>query len=542
MIYRVCIVDDESYIADSTAMRLRNDSAQEMEVSVFCRSKTALESIRSARIDILIADIRMPEMSGLELMEETQRLWPKCQVILLTAHTEFDYVYQVVRKPSVDYVLKQEGYDALSDAVQRALNRINTTQMREDQLAAARIRAQAALPWLEREFLMDLTHGAQYDGETLERTKRQLALSVDVEKPACLLMPVLRSSGVRETLIDRMERMNALELLARDYLPENTKMVSVQVDENRLLWLWQFSEQPTDVQIESMLEGVQSAADNQLSRTVSFAYSPQQVAWEDYPRVYGELNALAARRMMGSAQPWIESVGDREVGAYRTPLNQTARWSRAYRVHDPDADRELEQLLTPLVACPSVEDAGYMQLYLQIAMPLAQVMQESELSRQQCVELRSQCLYDPRAHATPAQAAEYLRFVAGQLIALRRENTDNSIRAVIAHVQDYIRQHLSEDISLTKLAEYVHVNASYLSRVFKQETGSNLKDYIWELRLNRACELLRRPDLRIQEVGAQLGFQTSSYFSYFFKKGTGLTPREFRDTLANPSTNHNEGK
>ena len=235
MIYRVCIVDDESYIADSTAMRLENDCTQEMEIEVFYRSVSALEAIRSARTDILIADIRMPEMSGMELMEETLKLWPACQVILLTAHAEFEYVYQVVRRPSVDYVLKQDGYDALSDAVQRALNRINTTQIREDQLVAARVRAQAALPWLEREFLMDLTHGAQYAPETLERTKRQLMLKVDVDMPACLLMPVLRSSGVRETLIDRMERMNALALLAGDYLPEDAKMVSVQVDENRLL-------------------------------------------------------------------------------------------------------------------------------------------------------------------------------------------------------------------------------------------------------------------------------------------------------------------
>jgi len=88
----------------------------------------------------------------------------------------------------------------------------------------------------------------------------------------------------------------------------------------------------------------------------------------------------------------------------------------------------------------------------------------------------------------------------------------------------------------------VHVNASYLSRVFKQETGSNIKDYIWELRLKRACELLRRPDIRINEIGMQLGFQTPSYFSYFFKKGTGKTPREYRDGLTNQSINQNEGK
>lgn len=533
MIYRICIVDDESYIADSTAIRLQGDCAYDAEISVFYSSRTALEAIRAVRIDILIADIRMPEMNGFELMEETLRLWPTCQVILLTAHAQFDYVYQVVRKTGVDYILKQDGYAALSSAVECALERINTKQMRDDQLAMARQQAQSALPWLEREFLMDLTHGAPYDSVTLQRTKRQLELEVDVERPAYLLMPVLHSAGTRETLIDRTERMNALVLLARDFLPEDMRMVSVQVDENRLLWLWQFEGEKTGTQMESILEGIQSSVANRLSRLVSFAYSPQSVVWSEYPAVYNALNALVSRQMMGSAELWIESTGNGQADDRQCvlPLNRIARWSRAYRIHDAEAGEELEQLLSALSACASVEDVTYMQLYLQIALPLAQVVQDVDLASGDYRDLRLQNLYDPRVHATPAEAAIWLQNVVGQLVTLRRENADSSIRAVISHVQEYIVQHLGEDISLTKLAEYVHVNASYLSRVFKQETGSNLKDYIWELRLNRACELLRRPDLRIHEVSAQLGFQTPSYFSFFFKKGTGMTPREFRDAI-----------
>lgn len=533
MIYRICIVDDESYIADSTAMRLQGDCAYDADISVFYSARIALDAIRAARIDILIADIRMPEMDGFELMEETLRLWPTCQVILLTAHAQFDYVYQVVRKTSVDYILKQDGYAAVSSAVERALERINTKRMRDDQLTMARRQVQSALPWLAREFLMDLTHGAPYDTVTLQRTKRQLELEVDVERPAYLLMPVLHSASTRETLIDRTERMNVLVLLAREFLPEDMRMVSVQVEENRLLWLWQFEGAKTDKQLESILEGIQSSAVNRLSRLVSFAYSPQSVVWSEYPAVYNALKELVSRQMMGNAEFWIKSTGDGQAddGQSVLPLNRIARWSRAYRVDDAEAGEELEQLLFALSSCASVEDVTYMQLYLQIALPLAQVAQDIDLASGDYSDLRLQNLYDTRAHATPAEAALWLRNVFGQLMTLRRENADNSIRAVISHVQEYIVQHLGEDISLTKLAEYVHVNASYLSRVFKQETGSNLKDYIWELRLNRACELLRRPDLRIHEISAQLGFQTSSYFSYFFKKGTGMTPREFRDSV-----------
>ena len=117
MIYRAVIVDDESYIADSTAVFLRSDCPWDMEIQVFYDPREALESIRSQKTDIVITDIRMPEVDGLEMLRQVSEFWPMCQVILLTAHAQFEYVYQAVGRPSADYVLKQDGYEALLAAV-----------------------------------------------------------------------------------------------------------------------------------------------------------------------------------------------------------------------------------------------------------------------------------------------------------------------------------------------------------------------------------------------------------------------------------------
>ena len=127
MIYRAVIVDDESYIADSTAVLLRSDCPWDMEIQVFYDPREALESIRSQKTDIVITDIRMPEVDGLEMLRQVSEFWPMCQVILLTAHAQFEYVYQAVGRPSADHVLKQDGYEALLAAVNRAVERINTT-------------------------------------------------------------------------------------------------------------------------------------------------------------------------------------------------------------------------------------------------------------------------------------------------------------------------------------------------------------------------------------------------------------------------------
>ena len=178
-----------------------------------------------------------------------------------------------------------------------------------------------------------------------------------------------------------------------------------------------------------------------------------------------------------------------------------------------------------------------MQLYLQISLSLAQMLQRLDLTDEQRGELLSDRLYDAKSHATPAAAAAYLHWLSERLHELRRENSDDTIKAQIYHVQQYIREHYDEDVSLTRLAEHVHVNAAYLSRMFKQATGENLADTIRQVRLDKARELLSRPDLRIHEVSSRLGFQTPAYFSYFFRKNTGMTPREYRDSAVGESPN-----
>lgn len=109
---------------------------------------------------------------------------------------------------------------------------------------------------------------------------------------------------------------------------------------------------------------------------------------------------------------------------------------------------------------------------------------------------------------------------------------DESIsKAAISHVMDYIRDHIHEDISLVKLGELVYFNPSYLSRLFKQYTGTNLITYINKVRLDKAKELLKKSEMKIQDISEAIGFISPPYFTRFFKKETNLSPQEYRKQI-----------
>lgn len=534
MVYRVVIVDDESYIADSTAILLGAEDEWEMEIQVFYSARQALKRIQEQKTDILIADIRMPEMDGLQLMDAVGHIWPMCQIILLTAHAQFDYVYQAIRRDSADYVLKHDGYSALRAAVERAVNRLNASNLQKRILADARSQVQAALPWLQREFFMDLVHGVHYQAQDIPQVQNQLNLPIDVQQPGYPLLIFVHSSMGSAALLERTQRDSAIALIARSFLPQDTRVAAMQVDSSRLLWFWQFHEAVGPAQLEGMLEGIQAMAQSQLDVMVSFVYSAHGVDWTQYVQVYNRFSALMTMQAMGGEKMWIVCA-DLEpvlVGEHQR-ITRAARWINAYRADAPNAQEELDGLLEMLKSADSVYDMTYMHLYLQIAMSLAQVIQEMGLSPSDQASLMPHKLYDAKAHNSPTEAAEYLKWLSGRMVDLRRESTRDSMKALVGHVKGYIRQHYDEDVSLNKLADFVHVNASYLSRVFKQHTGENLLDYIRKVRLNKAKELLEQPNLRIHEVSEMLGFQNPAYFSFYFKKNLGMSPREYRDSLEN---------
>lgn len=99
----------------------------------------------------------------------------------------------------------------------------------------------------------------------------------------------------------------------------------------------------------------------------------------------------------------------------------------------------------------------------------------------------------------------------------------------IRFLQDYIRNHLNEDLSLNRLAEFSHLHPVYLSRVFKELTGITVGDFINRTRLEKVENLLKSSRLTVLEISRKLGFATDNYFCRWFRKQTGMSPHQYRE-------------
>ena len=127
------------------------------------------------------------------------------------------------------------------------------------------------------------------------------------------------------------------------------------------------------------------------------------------------------------------------------------------------------------------------------------------------------------------EAFNLFKETAEKVFSHQHEDQERSNRKLIIEVQDYIQRNLSGDVSLIKLAEIVYLNPTYLSRIYKQFTGTNLSEYIFNLKFSKAKSLLKDSKKKVNEIATEVGFESAAYFIRTFKKNAGMTPQEYRE-------------
>ncbi len=119
---------------------------------------------------------------------------------------------------------------------------------------------------------------------------------------------------------------------------------------------------------------------------------------------------------------------------------------------------------------------------------------------------------------------DIVRHISGSMLS----SVYSGSSALISQALKYIMTHFPDNIGLNSVCDYLHVNPSYFSTLFRQEMNRTFTDYLTELRIEKACKLLLETNLRIVDISSEVGFEDQSYFNKVFKKSKNLTPREFR--------------
>ena len=536
--YSVLLVDDEKIIREGI-YELLSMAELDLDLVMAASAVEAISVLEERKIDIVVADICMPQMTGLELFDIIRDRWAHCKVVFLTGYSEFDYVYKVHKHAR--YVLKAEEDWKIVEAVKESIIDIENDLLLEG-LSTDNFIHQQYSGYYERMLLLkELVDGYTSFSGVTDETWKLLGVDIDRNKDVYPIM-FRRDDTVRST--DYMEYNNAsrsIGALIEKYYMESFR--GTYFEYNRIFGylLLQPKKLVTPERIVKLISGIselfQKAVQKNLGEGVTIFLNKEPVpmaqAISDFRGIRDKMIPMAVNEIK-VGHTLEETLSEMET------LPEAAKQYLTQMVYELDHgfqnfDREmvqhaLDELQNGVKHVKSMHDLFVLEMYCSISSRLLGYIKKLSLGEAMAFRIGIVNLYNVSLHEDWWDAFAYLKQVAGNIFDLREISIENKNEDVVNKVKRYIYGHLDGDTSLYVLAEHVHLSQEYLLRVFKQKENVTVLQYINDLKLEKAKELLNETDDPMKEIAGCLGFTSAGYFGRFFKSKMGMTPNAYRES------------
>lgn len=533
---QLLIVDDEAHVVDRLHATINWASLGIEQVFKAYSGKEALELLEQFSIDIVLTDIQMPGISGLQLIAEINRRWQKTKCILLSGYSDFNYAKEAILQGTEDYLLKPVTEQDLLAAVGRVMEKLRDEWQEVFSKQRLSYTVKENLPLLRGNLLSDLLQGRKLTEQTL-RDKMQMLELPDFHEQPCVLVMIRLESDFLEYDMSRLSLMEyAISNMVEELFAENFDSWHTKDAHDYLIFVMKRKALTADQEDSSWLERtasvLQSAVNNYLKGKISILLS----SWGEFPTDITTLynaSLSAFRKQIGSEHELLIRLGDEfvqpELSAlqrlYEPPtlnhLLEAARWE--------DTIDKLTLIFDEMGTKFSESQEHLLEVYFSIASAFAYIAHKNGRPLHQLIGGD----YDRMTEGIPFRTVNQLREWTIRSLHRMREDMDQERKdsrvTLINDIRSFIEQHLAGDVSLQSIADHVYLHPVYVSKIYKLETGDNLSDYVNRVRMDKAAYLLKRDQGKIYEIATQLGYQRPHSFNHAFKKHYGMTPQEYRD-------------
>ena len=534
--YSVLIVDDEKMIRDDVYGLLSMEESLELDLTTAASGVEAQAILEKRKIDIVIMDINMPQMSGLELYDIVRERWPFCKVIFLTGYSDFDYVYKVHKHAK--YVLKAEEDEKILEALRESVEEIENSLLLERLTDLQREQQKKPLLHERSMFLRELFEGYRSLSQLTGELSVQLGINLDPEKEVYYLI-LRHEAWYCENYQEQQNATQDCYQLLERYFLDFMRGTFFEYNKNYIVLLLQPEKLLHEETIVKMLAGAgelfQKALKKNLGRTVSILVGERPVTLS---QLLQEFIGICDRMIWLSGEELVQEGLQKEALAKETlPENKKQElmqmlWRLEYYLEGMEEENSLNvlrQLQTELQSVKSMHDLFALEAYCTISSRLIGWIKRLELHEELAFRVGTLNLYNVSMHANWQDAFGYLRHVAESIFSLKNQSVEKQTEDVVNQVKKYIVEHLDGDTSLYNLAEQVHFSQEYLLRIFKKKEGITILSYINDLKLTAAKQMLTDSELQVKEIADRLGFASQGYFGRFFRNKTGLTPNAYRE-------------
>lgn len=521
---KLLIVDDQSSVVQGL-LHCTSWSARGFDcVETALNAVDAKASLRRREADVMLCDIEMPMESGLDLLRWVREQGMTTRCIFLTAHAQFSYAQDALRLGGYDYIMQPAPYAEVIQTVERAAEDVRSEQAaRELQTRGALMDEQkdALYQTIMRSFLM----GSVPSSSLSALEQLELLPQLNQNCWLTLMQPLQWLAGESPWEL-RLLKTAIASICAEVFRPLEMGCGVVAMPQEQCLALIMQSRVGEDLDADYLsrqMTYLQSVCEQYLHCAAAFYLAGPQPL-ESIPLMWRSLmrrrdENVSLRSGVFSAQRPPEKV----ESAFHIP--QIAAWRRLMLDGcAPAMEQEACQLLDKLASSNRMNSMTLRFFYQDfMQMLFTPPVSEQGQIRQMFQKPETLELYRNGMKTVPDMKA-LIHYVASTWGG----DSSASDQSVVEVLTSYIAEHLENELRREELAEAVHLNPDYMAKLFKKETGINLKDYIIQQKMQEARSLLCTTSLPISLIAAKVGYSNFAHFSTSYKKMFHRTPQEER--------------
>lgn len=532
---KVFLVEDEMVIRRG----IKNSIDWEKEGYIFCGEASdgelAYPMIIKEKPDILITDIRMPFMDGLELCKLVKKELPNIKILILSGYDEFDYAKEAIRLGVTEYLLKPISSGKLLEALNGVSESIRREKEDKDLVRKYMEEMRENTEHEKQKFFEQMIAGNLSMADALETGKKyEMNLSAGMynlllfrftlgeENPENYLG---EAEYAIEKLTERLEYVfefqRGVEGWAFLLMADNEEQMSERVKELSK----DLEEIMKNYSTIAYFGGIGQPVARLRELEESFREAERALA----ARFTMELNRIISVEDIRMAQN-VDTLDDIEITSFgeiektRTMLEKFLNNGAEDEI-DKFVDVYINELPEENLKSVLMRQYIIMDAYI-VMMSFCEKIEGIEGEMQaQSEELKNSM----KTIQTLEEIKNYIRMLLKKIIGVRDTISGRRYSDIIEIAKDQIRKtYMSDEISLNTIAAEVGMSPSYFSSIFSKEMGKTFVEYLTEIRMDRAKELLMCSSMKTSEIGYEVGYKDPHYFSYIFKKTQNCTPKEFR--------------
>ena len=538
---KVFLVEDEMVIRRG----IKNSIDWEKEGYIFCGEASdgelAYPMIIKEKPDILITDIRMPFMDGLELCKLVKKELPNIKILILSGYDEFDYAKEAIRLGVTEYLLKPISSGKLLEALNGVSESIRREKEDKD---------------LVRKYMEEMRENTEHEKQKFfeQMIAGNLSMADALETGKKYEMNL--SAGMYNLLLFRFtlgeENRKSGELLGEaEYAIEKlTERLEYVFEFQRGVEGWAFllmadNEEQMSERVKELSKDLEEIMKN-YSTIAYFGGIGQPVArlreleesFREAERALAarftmELNRIISVEDIRMAQN-VDTLDDIEITSFgeiektRTMLEKFLNNGAEDEI-DEFVDVYINELPEENLKSVLMRQYIIMDAYI-VMMSFCEKIEGIEGEMQaQSEELKNSM----KTSQTLEEIKNYIRMLLKKIIGVRDTISGRRYSDIIEIAKDQIRKtYMSDEISLNTIAAEVGMSPSYFSSIFSKEMGKTFVEYLTEIRMDRAKELLMCSSMKTSEIGYEVGYKDPHYFSALFRKTQGMTPTQYREGKA----------